>query len=258
MEEEAPVIDPEVKKLQDRLANQGRDLARERQDRNRMESELQAVKSQLGSLTNQLSEERQAEQDARIAQLPPAEQALAKMQVMEQELRYLRGLQQQPQPQREPTQAEKIAYQQQRGRQLIDWANQNYDLVGDDSITGDEEGLDWDDEAGFTYTLRALAKKRQQAAGAGQSNGGNTVATAKKPAAETDPEKLREQIKREVLQEMGVGGSNSPRPAGAVGGVSSEDIQKTLIAQGGPKNRAAMMTKLKEQREAAAAQVSRG
>lgn len=249
-DEGAPTAD-EAKELRDRLAQAGREVKSSRDRAEQAEravgaltTKVDALEQTLGGVARSLSERDRAEQEARIAALPPDKRADARVQMLEKRLEALAN------QQAEATEREsRIAYQQRRSREIVEEANRAFGLDGDAAVTGDEEELDSRTEEAFAASLRVLARIRQKQIASAGGNEEDTVATKK-----TDSSPDEEKIVSRVLQELGAGRPNSPRATGSTaGGVTSEDLHKTLSGYTS-RNPQATRGKLKELRERAAEQ----
>jgi hypothetical protein len=213
---------------------------------------LAAARSEITRLTGRLDEadrqralERQQANDARIAQLPPAQRQDEQIKALQEEVRRLSG----SPPVGAPPAFDPVAYQKQLSEQMIAQYNSAHGLEGDEAITGDEDDLDWRTPETFEVSLGIIAKQRQRSASA---RGGGDMA-AKKPET-VDLAALTKQVRDQVLQEMGAGNSNSPRPNGGTGSVSQEDIRKTVQSGSIVERRKAA----REMRDRAAVGVPRG
>ena len=226
----APVAgdDAHARELRDRLAQNGRQLAEERRARERAESQVVALNDQIIAVQRQLAavgqrveQGEQQRMQAYLNSLPPAQRLAAQVQMQERSLQQLRQqLAQARQPQRRQYSQQEIeVYRQEQSRRILEDMNRQYGLSGDSALTGQEDELDWEGEAQFRQSAATLAKVRAK-------NGAAAVATKKAPEASD-----REALKREILAELGVGGSNAAKPASAPkGGVSTQDFQQAQSA----------------------------
>ena len=185
-----PQVDSEarLKRLQDRLARQGRELRRVQEDSRRQvaeisaaaQRELDALRQQVGSLGNHLTTQQQQSREAYLATLPPEQRALEEIV----ELKRMLAGKGQPSPQQAPRRTapqvdpetvrqRRIEYAQQRSDEILDdLADElGVDLREHFNVGDDSSPIDWTNEATFTATARAAARIIAQ---------GGTVAGSKK------------------------------------------------------------------------------
>ena len=219
---------PDAKRERDTLAQQGRELAAERRRREQAEQQLTtfsqrqaALERQVQGLTSSMVAQRQAEQETRLASLPPIERAEARAKIAEDKADHAARLA----TRRDTSSETPQQYQARRSRELIDEINTTHGLGGDLALTGREEELDWEDERGFSASARVLARVRQKQIGTAR-NGDETM--AQKQAAPS-VEDIATQAVEAALRNVGieVGRPISPRPTGGEsGGVSEIDFQR--------------------------------
>jgi hypothetical protein len=223
-----------------RLAQEGRQRAALERNNQALQTqlatqqqELQLLRQQVGGVVGLLTSQQQVEQEARMAALPPGQRTQVELDLVKQELLQTRQLltqqaQAQEQQRQEQLQREAaVVYKTRRMAELVDDANEQYGLEGDLAIRGDEEELDDAGEVTYKASLRTLALTRRKNGQSQGSGGDGPVATK---SSEETPEKMRERIKQEVLQELGVQRPNSPRAAAGADSPEriDDDLQDTL------------------------------
>ncbi len=207
---QAPQEDPEVKKLRDRLAEQGRKNAQLVSTQLQMNQEIAGLRAQFAAVTPFLSQLQQSQERARLAQMEP-----------EQQIAYLNDkiahIQRQPAPmpvvdQPDPQRDVVLA--------LVDQINGEYGLDGD--LTAEEIGVHPTREA-WEKAARAMARAKASERG--------TEVPAKKadnnqPAA-TSAADIQKMIDQAVARATGAGAPNSANPAGGRNvGPSIADLNK--------------------------------
>lgn len=213
--------------LREIKAQHGREMAQTRREAAEAQRQVVAMNSQVQELTRQvqaqgahLTERAQKERDAHLASLPPEKRTQEELRLLREQVRVLaanRAAPAAPAPTKRPlTQQEIDAYTARRAQELIAATNQEFGLTGDAVLTGEEQELDWDSEDAYKGSIRALAQTRK--------NGGSPV--AKKDSAAETAAKAKEDMRREILAELGVGGSNAAKPTGGDGNTSLDEMQK--------------------------------
>lgn len=240
---ESPPAAEDPNKERNRLAQLGREKAAE-QRRNQalqeqlatQQQELVALRTQMAGVNETLTAQQQAEREARLAALPPAQRTQEELNIVRQELlRTQQFIQQQTQQQQAAqqqvaAQRQQELYKQQRMAELVDDANETHGLAGDLAIQGNEDELDDSGEVAFKASIRALALSRQRLGRAPASGGGTPVAKKEETQSET-PDQMEERITQKVLGQLGVRAPNSPKAAPTGSDTPEqvqEDIQTTL------------------------------
>lgn len=248
--------DGEDRALRDVKSQHGRELAQERKRAEQAErvavalsSKLEQLQTQVTAMGGYLSQRDARERDAYLNSLPPDKRTAAEVDLLKRELSVLRG-RNQGSPQ--PTQAEIDAYTEQTSRKILDDTNRAYGLSGDLALTGEEDELDWDDEKGFVASVKTLAKVRSKGTSVPKQNGNQAV----------DLQKLKEDIRREVIADLGVGRSNSAKAAGGrAAPPSSADFDKVNAGYSSKRGMAGHLKNLKatveKAREAAKPELDR-
>jgi hypothetical protein len=222
--EAPPATEPTADELRERLAALGRATAEERERARRLEAELaqtraalQQTHATLGQLQASMTQQEWARWYAELEKLPPEEQA---KQIAQAALR-LSFQQQQaatlaqpvapvatPATAPAPVGETPEAYTRRRVQEIVETANLVYGLSGEQALT--PEAVDdllrhpqlGRSEETFRDAVMARAMERGTMA--------RKPKTAAKPAV---PDDTREEIKRAVLQELGVGQAPTPQPA---------------------------------------------
>jgi hypothetical protein len=218
------------REIQRRLTQSGREAAEARRQAATAQQVAAAQAAQITELQSTVrlltehanasqraqAEERQRQIEAELASLPPADRLERKIELLQGQITSLqtaapqaRPVQQtppapqsqqtQPQAQREPTDDERAAYMEQRVKQIVEEAQNEFGVRVDlDQIP---DG-DWESEESF---YRSVMKQ----AALGARNGGETVPPQKK-AAET-PAQMRDRIRQEEREKLGVNSPTAPR-----------------------------------------------
>lgn len=209
--------DESTRTLRDIQTTHGRQLADERRAREAAQSQVVALSQQVEQLRtyvervgSQFSQQEQARRAAYLQSLAPEARTRAELEMLKQEVAAQRRGQQAPQTQEQYSDAEIRAYMAQRSQEIVDAANDDFGLDGDEllsNITAETPGVDWTDEDTFKRSVRKLARQRAL----GREN----------PVA--DPKKSNEQ-RRTPASADSAGRPNSARPA--AGGRSTLDVEK--------------------------------
>lgn len=253
----AEIEDARVLELRNRLASYGRELTQEREARQQMQQlvtqqaqHVQNLQRQLGQLGQAVTQAEQQRRAAYLASLPQDKRTAEIVRFQQQDIARLQRMisdRQSPLPQRpQYTRADAEAYTQRRMREILDEVNTTLGLSGGREITGAEDELVDTTEAEFRASAIALARARAK-----QGVGENVTKKVETKAAASDPKALREEIKQEVLAELGAGRSNSAKAVAPKSGVSDDEFRKVhqeYNSRQGPK---AQLDKLREIRERA-------
>ncbi len=214
----APVAD-EAKVLRDRLSSQGRELKELREVTAAQAAQLSSAMTYVSQFGAALSQQQQAEAlanlQAQIAALPQEQQVPKLLEMM------VTASQPAPQQQAPRPVSQGETPQQRKARltgEILEEVNGEFGLTGDQTVTGKEEDIDDTSEMAFRKTARLLAKVKQK----------EIVSMPKKPAATEPPkssnaEELKNDVYNKVMTELGIGKSNSARPAGG-GKASDEEV----------------------------------
>jgi hypothetical protein len=222
------------RKQRDILRETRKELSLERQSRLRAEQQVQGLSETVQRLERQLNQLNQnftAQQRQRMEEelnmLPPEERLEKRIEMMEARVAQALRPAQPTYPQAPP--ADIQAQIRARAMELLQVVNADYGLVGDEMIDLTTPGLDFTTEARFVASAGKIAEQRVNAT----ENEEDTPVPAKKttgavqPAAE-DREALKNELKKEVMRELGISRPNSPAaaPAHSGGPVTSEDFIK--------------------------------
>ena len=267
-EDSGPETDADAREreIQRRLTQSGREAAEARRQAAAAQQVLAAQTQQIGELQasiklltanlserdRQAAQQQQAALEAELQSLPPADRLERRIGMLQDQVNQLRtaappaqpAQQRTPAPQpptvqqRAPTDEERAAYMEKRVREIIQEASTEFGVtVNLDQIP---DG-DWESEDTF---YRSVMKQAAQA-----STGGNGMPAKK--TAET-PAQMRERIRQEERDRLGVNSPTAPRAAPASSSrkkaASEEDVR--AAAQGydsklGPKANIARMKELR-------------
>jgi hypothetical protein len=255
------------REIQRRLTQQGRenaDLRRQIVAANQAAQAQQAKMSELETgyrlLTANLSERdrrdaaaRQQQIEAELASLPPADRLEKKIELLQGQITHLqtaaqpRPVQAQPaaapQPATptvpSPSDQERADYMERRVREIAQEAQAEFGVAVDLDAIPDQ---DWDSEETF---YRSVMKQAAQAS----RTGGTTVAP-RKQAAET-PAQMRDRIRAEEREKLGVNSPASPRatPAARKKAPDEGDIRAAVQSYDSKLGPKANLAKLKELRQ---------
>lgn len=212
------------KKERDRRAREGRVRRQQADTINRLAGQVDHLSAQLGSLVSGLTAEERARQEqqdrqreAYLKTLPPDQQALKRVEYLEQRIAGLQAQPKQPststpQPRpsaspaarREETSEE---YQRRRMGEILDEIEEEYGIT----LTGKERGLDASGEDVFIASARAIAA--QLADNEEEPVAKKASARGRPPEDEDDTDDLEERVDRQARRDLGVGRPNSPRSA---------------------------------------------
>lgn len=227
----APTEDPEVKKLRDRLAEQGRRNAEAQRLALAQAAELSSLKNELGQISQYLSQQQVAAQKAQLAGMEP-----------EQQIAYLSD--QLFRLQNQPARVVQTPVQQTaqsidpRVSAAVDEINTEFGL-DDDPITAEEVGWHPTEDAWRkAATLIAKAKTKEVPA--------KPKVESKTPAL--TEEQIIERAAQKIRQEMGIGRPNAASPTGAAkSGMTIEGLNKMAANPNlSPRARAEAMRKLQD------------
>lgn len=252
---EATATDPE-KAIRDIRAQYGRELQRARTEATQANQATAQLAARVEQLTQNLerlgghivSQDAQR-QEALIRTLPPEQQMAKRVELLTREVAALRARptqQQAPQPD-----ASKAAEQEtlRRAGQILSDISDSFDLE-DDALDLRDADLDWTSEESFRRSAKTIARQRRP------GGGEQPVAKPKTPAASTitkQPLSERDKLKREIMAELGIGGSNSARASGAIDDAPPEEIGKVQAgyrSKGGNRKQLAELTRIRDERRA--------
>jgi hypothetical protein len=245
------------KELERQLRRQGSELAQTRQAAAALGSQLKELHGVVTTLAANQSEaakqeaaRREREREAYLQTLPADQRAIQEIKLLKEEVRTLRqprtdvppARTQQPPPVQETPQQ----YMQRRMREIVNEANQEFEVTLD---RADLQGIPedaWYDEGAFYGAVMRQAARKQVAA-----NGQEGDVAKPKPKKDETPDEMRARIKQEVRDEMGVGSGASPRAAATRRGKppTETDVRKaveTYDSRRGPK---ANVQRLREMRD---------
>lgn len=245
-----PVADA-AKIERDRRAKEGREKAALERRASTAEQlaaaqalELREMRQQVAEIKQFQTAQQQAEQEARLAALPPDQRNAAELQMIKAQL----------------AQRDNVQYQQTRMQELATQANQAFGLNGDLGIRPDDPLLDTTSEATYIASLKTLGAVRRQTGAANRPTDAETEEGNPMPKSKGEPT-VQEQIDagieeglQKIRQEMGIGRSNSPRAAGSAGSADAESIQSDVqgaLRNYSPRNPGATRAALKAAAEAA-------
>lgn len=228
-------------------------MAQQTERLGQLEAGMQLLVANLNERDRQAAQARQQQMEAELASLPPADRLERKIQMLQGQVNALqtagaprqpvqqqppRQQPQQPAPQREATDDERRAYMERRVQEIVSEAEQvhgvrpNLDEIPDN---------DWDSEDAFYRSVMSHAAVR--AAGVG----GNGV-----PRKPETPAQMRERIRQEEREKLGVNSPNGARPAGSGSrnkAASADDVRaaaQSYNSKLGPKANIERMQKLRE------------
>lgn len=227
--------DDREKALRDRLSVAGRESARLRRENEELRRQIIDLQQRVLAVQQHLQEQERKRWEAYIASLPPAEQALERVKMLEA------AQQRQAAPASVAKSAgeDPIAYKNRRMREILNDVNSTFNLVGDDAIVGDEDELDDSTEQAFIASAYKLAARRASMARRPQ--------TAKKDSDGLD--KVAEEAARRALEALGVNAPLSARSSAKPAKVSSEDIKEALWSYNPRRGAVHVRKKLEELRE---------
>jgi hypothetical protein len=223
------------RKQRDILRETRKELSLERQSRLRAEQQVQGLSEtvqrlerQLNQLNQNFTAQQRQRMEEELSMLPPEERLEKRIEMME--ARVAQALQPaRPSYPQAPPADDIQARIRARAMELLQVVNADYGLVGDEMIDLTTPGLDFTTEARFVASAGKIAEQRVNAT----ENEEDTPVPAKKttgavqPTAE-DREALKNELKKEVMRELGISRPNSPAaaPARSGGPVTSEDFIK--------------------------------
>lgn len=220
--------DPEVKKLRDRLAEQGRKNAEIQRLAQQQSQQIANLSTQLGNVNQYLSQQQQANVKAQLAGMEP-EQQIAYL--ADQVLR----LSNQPARVVQPP-VQETAPVDPRVAAAVDDINAEFGL-DDDPITAEEVGVH-PDEASWRKAAAMIAKAKA------------ATVPAKKPenSKSLSEDQIIEKAAQRLRTEMGIGRPNAASPtAASKGGMSIEGLNKMVADNSmSPRARVEKMRKLAE------------
>jgi|SRR5215472_7027410 len=218
--------DAREREIQRRLSQSGREAAEARRQAQQAQAALAAQTAQIGQLQasmrllseaastqqREAAARRQREIEAELQSLPPADRLERKIELLQGQINSMRTAAPPARPAPAPppaappeaSDAERTAYMERRVREIVQEARDTFGVsVSLQDIADD----DWNAEDTF---YRSVMK---QAALSARGNGGQNV--PKQSAAET-PAQMRERIRQEERERLGVTSPTAPRatPAG--------------------------------------------
>ena len=226
-EDSGPETDADAREreIQRRLTQSGREAADARRAAAAAQTQLAAQTAQLGELqatvrlltanadtqNRQRAEERQRQMEAELASLPPADRLDRRITMLQDQINGMRTAapQVQPAPQRppatQPTQSasdqERADYMERRVREIVAEAQTEFGVSVSMADIPDDA---WDSEETF---YRSVMKTAAQA-----SRGGEAVPGKKAPET---PAQMRDRIRQEERDRLGVNSPSAPRAAPA-------------------------------------------
>jgi hypothetical protein len=249
------------REIQRHLSQQGRELADARRQVAAANAAAAAQANKIGELeagirllSENLTQRDQREAQARaqqieaeLASLPPADRLERKIELLQGQITDLRTAAPQaqpaqrqpaPAPQRQATDQERSAYMEQRVREILGEAQQTFGVA---PSVQDIPDADWESEETFYKSVMKQAALTAR-------NGGPVA--QKKQDAET-PAQMRERIRQEERERLGVTSPTAPRsaPANKRKAATDSDVRaaaQTYDSRLGPK---ANIKKLQELRE---------
>jgi hypothetical protein len=253
------------REIQRRLTQSGREAAEARRQAQQAQAALAAQTTKIGELEagirllaehagaqqRQAAQDRQKQIEAELASLPPADRLEKKIELLQGQIDNMRTAApparpapatQAPRSQAspsEPSDAERAAYMERRVREIVQEAQQSFGVrVSLDDIKDE----DWDSEDNFYKSVM------KQAAMSARGNGGEQV--PKQSAAET-PAQMRDRIRQEERERLGVSSPAAPRatPAGRRKQPSADDVRAQMQGYDSKLGPKANLKKLQELRQ---------
>lgn len=258
------------REIQRRLTQSGREAAEARRQAAAAQAQLAAQTTQIGQLQSSLqllaanlserdkrdAEYRQQQIEAELASLPPADRLDRKIDLLQGQINDMRTAATQsrpapaasPPPQPPPSQngagqetsdQERSDYMERRVREIVQEAA---DEFGVQVSLNDIPDADWDSEDTF---YRSVMK---QAATAARTNGGESM--PKRAAAET-PAQMRDRIRQEERERLGVNSPAAPRatPAARRKAATEDDVRDRVQSYDSRLGPRANLARLKELRQ---------
>jgi hypothetical protein len=260
--------DAREREIQRRLTQSGREAAEARRQAATAQQVAAAQATQIGELqagirllTEQASQQQRQAAEARarqieaeLASLPPADRLERKIELLQGQINDMRTAAPPAQPARaasplpprqqaagtpEPTDQERADYMEKRVREIVQEASDTFGVpISLDEIPDN----DWGSEETF---YRSVMK---QAAVSARSNGGPSM--PKQSAAET-PAQMRDRIRQEERERLGVTSPTAPRatPAGRRKPAGSDDVRAAVQGYSSRLGPKANLKKLQELRD---------
>jgi hypothetical protein len=256
------VAEDREREIQRHLSQQGRELAdarRQAADAQRasaaqankigeLEANIRLMAEHLGEQQRQQAENRRAQMEAELASLPPQDRLERKIELLQGQITRMqtaappaRPVQQQPAPPPAAPQQQgedPSAYMQRRVREIQQEAQSEFGVL----ITTDEVPDNaWNTEESFYRSVMKLAASKSR-------DGGADV--PRKQTAETQ-EQLRDRIRREERERLGVNSAAAPRatPAGRKKAASEDEVRgaaQSYDSRLGPKANIQRMQELRK------------
>lgn len=261
-EDASPETEAETREreIQRRLSQQGRELANAKRQAEIAQAAAQASATQVSEMRTYLQqlstnlnerdkrdqEVRQKQLEAELASLPPADRLQRQIEILQGQITTIQQQrtaapqaqparqQAPPQAQRQASDDERRAYMEKRVQEIVLEAERTYGVRPNLDAVPD---ADWDNEETFTRSVM------QQAQAGGNGN------VAKK---DETPAQMRERIRQEEREKLGVTSPTAPRAASTGGrrkAVSEADVRaaaQSYDAKLGPKANIERMRKLRE------------
>lgn len=211
-----------------------------------LQSQIAAVQQQLGSVSQELIRRNQAEMEAQLATLPPAERAEKKAEMVSQQLAYLQGQLQRQQVGQ--AQESREQYFQRRSRELEQEINGEQGLDGDHrvKIADVPEDILAAGEKPTAAWMRSEAENRKARASRKRADADEQI--------EDDDNSVGKQVRR-ALADAGVTGPVGARAA-VTTPVELSDFKKLANQERSPRDlpQGTRLKQLKEMRERAYAE----
>ncbi|MBO0766581.1 MAG: hypothetical protein J2P50_18595 [Hyphomicrobiaceae bacterium] len=262
--------DQREREFQRRLTQSGREAAEARRQAaaaqaalNQQTAQIAELQGQLRYLSNNLSEreqresaERQRQLEAELASLPPADRLDRKIDMLQGQINDMRAAAPSARPApaepapappspngtapAEPSDAERSAYMERRVREILDEARNEFGVT----VNLDEvPDSDWESEDAFYRSVMKQAALEKTA----RTNGGENM--PRQQAAET-PAQMRERIRQEERERLGVNSPAAPRatPARGKKAPTSDDVHAQVQSYDSRSGPRANLARLKELR----------
>lgn len=243
--------DEDKKRLRDVLSERGRELAEAKRRAEMAERLSVHLAKRLSELEQYISAKHQQEVASYLQSLPPEQQLAERLRLLEERVNAQAARPASVEPSRYESEEE---YKRRRSAEILSEVEREFGV----RLSGNEPELDWSGEVAFKASARALARAMARLRGnEDQGDRGDDMAKATrgpKQSRDTDLEKIKQEITKSVIAELGLGRSNAPRAVGGAGAPpTSEDYQKVLRAYNPSEGPRAALRRLKELRKEAEA-----
>lgn len=169
------------KAIRDLKAQHGREQKEAREREQALAAQIAQQQAYLQQIGQRISQADMARQASILQNLPPEKRAAAELEMLKRQVAALRRGQTAPRTSQGYTEREMEAYTEQRIREMVAEANDDFGLDGDEALSGDETDLDMETEEDFKRSLRRKARQRmlgRDTVASKSSNGSGRSATA--------------------------------------------------------------------------------